>query len=139
MTGDIVINPKVTVDLAKYGAEGQIVLEPLNFRRRKELQNNMGKTTHISSLKDEDIEMKSQDFGDLSVYRVMAYITSAPFRYDTLQGFYNFMDRLDRQRLGSADELFADLETEIKGLKGNNASPLANLPTSETPTSVPDS
>ena len=134
---DIDVRPSRTVNLTKYGyQDSQIVLEPLDFFRKKQLQNNLGKTTHVNA-NSNDFEMKSQDLGDLSVYRVMAYITSAPFKYDSLDGFYNFMKRLDQKRFGSAEELFKELEDAIKSLK-EETNPLAESMGSETQNSVPE-
>lgn len=87
---------------------------------------------------ENDLEMKSQDLGDLSVYRVMCYITSAPFKYTSIDGFYNFMKRLDSIRLGSANELFAELENTIKELKEDKG-PLDGSQASTTPSSVQES
>ena len=117
------VRPQRIVELSEYGATGQITLEPLDFVRRRQLENNIGRTTHVAPQGD-GLEMKSQDLGDLSVYRVMAYIVSAPFKFQSLEGFYNFMERLDKMKLGQAEALFKRLKDEINELKKEATSPL---------------
>jgi hypothetical protein len=115
------VRPQITVDLNEYGFDGQITLEPLDFVRRKRLQNNLGRATHFKDLNMD--ELKSQDLGDIIVYKVMAFMTSAPFKLDSIESFYGFMARLDKNELGSADRLFNRLENEIKTLKEDSPLP----------------
>ena len=88
------VRPQRVIDLKEYKCEGEITLEPLDFRRRRTLQNNIGKSMHFKNGNMDMIE--AQDLGDITVYKVMAYIVSAPFGFGQIEGFYKFMDRLDR-------------------------------------------
>lgn len=138
MMAEVELRPKREIALEEYGASGVITLEPLDFVRKKQLQNNMGKTLHMKDLMNGSPDLQSQDLGDLSVYRVMAYITSAPFKFDSIDGFYNFMARLDRVRLGNADRLFDALGQACKELREESSSPLDNCQT-ESPQSPSES
>lgn len=128
------IRPQRIVDLKDYGLEGQIVLEPLDFVRRKKMQNNIGGCVNMNAIEDDVLE--SNRVGDIMVYRVLAFIVSAPFRYDNIESFYNFMEKLDRRELGSADRLFNELHAKVKELSEESSSPLANSPTTSPQSST---
>lgn len=118
----MILDNKIVIELNEYGIDGEITLEPLNFRRRRQFENNIGKAVHYRNGRMDVVE--SQDLGDLTVYKVMAYITSAPFGYGRIDGFYSFMDRVD-QKSGKAEELFQRLQDEVKKLE-EMGSPLDN-------------
>lgn len=116
------VRPQRIVDLTEYGLDSQIVLEPLDFVRKKQLQNNLGKTAHFSDANM--VELKSQDLGDMMVYKVMAYIVKAPFKLNSIESFYKFMERADNVKLGNGDALFDRLNSEIKELTEGGNDPL---------------
>ena len=131
----MILDNKIVIELSEYGMDGEITLEPLNFRRRRQLENNIGKAVHYRNGRMDVVE--SQDLGDLTVYKVMAYITSAPFGYGRIDGFYSFMDRVD-QKCGKAEELFQRLQEEVKNLE-KGGSPLEDSQaTSDTATEQRD-
>ena len=118
------IRPQKTINLKDFGSEGEITLEPLTFRRRKQLQNNIGLCMNVKNNEVEPTRM-----GDVMIYKVMAYIVSAPFRYDTIEGFYNFMDKMDRISPDNGERLFSALNDAIKELGQEESSPLDNSQT----------
>ena len=132
------VRPQRTIELSEYGMDSQIILEPLNFVRKKQLQNNLGRTTHFTDMNT--MQLASQDYGDMMVYKAMAYIVKAPFKLNSIESFYNFMDRADRVRLGNGDALFDRINAEIESLSSGNDSPLQSSQEGlENPSSEQDS
>lgn len=116
------VRPRIEVDLTEYGMDGTITMMPMGFTQRIALQNNIGKATHYRR-NDDGLQIESQDLGDIAVYTVMAYITSAPFDFKTLKGFLSFMERVDRVQMGKSVELFERLNSEVKRIRKGELSP----------------
>lgn len=127
------IRPKAVIDLADYGMNGEIVMEPLTFRREIEMKNNLGRCNHYVGTGNE-LRLEYTDTGSSLIYAVMAYITDAPFDFRSKEGFLNFMDRVD-SKCGRASELFKAMQREAERVKNGEVSPFAESGTSPTGTS----
>lgn len=125
--------PQRIISLSEYGMDGEVTIEPLDFVRRKRLENNIGKASRF-----EGDQIVAKDFGDIAIYNVMAHITSAPFKFESLDGFYKFMERMDKRELGSADRLFERMCAEVRAVESRENSPLEpstdSVPSSTEPT-----
>lgn len=127
------VRPKITVDLTEYDMTGEIVMEPLTFRRDIEMRNAIGACMHYEGAGD-NMKVSGQDVGSILVHSVLGYITQAPFKI-SYEGFMNFMDRCDRQKPGLASEVFARLQAESKRIKEGDLSPFGSSGESPTGTS----
>lgn len=114
----------VTIDLGKYGAEGQITLAPPTFRRQNEFSNAIGSVRVDENGKAIPMNLR---LGDLSVMQVLVYVKSAPFgiALSDVTPFLDFCDMLDEKRNGSATELWVEMNDVIKSFEDRSTHPFA--------------
>lgn len=114
------INPQCIIDLTEYGMDGQIVMGPPTLRKRIMFQNGM---------KD------NLPSGDMAIRMLILYVRSAPFEL-TPNGFLDYCDRMDENRIGSAKDMFTRMEAIAVSIEKGELSPFAESPSQETATSV---
>lgn len=119
---EIDVKPNRIIDLTEYGLSGEITLEAPGFFKKKQFQNNVGKCTHFKDIEMKEIE--SQDIGDMMIYRVMQFIVTAPFKFESIDGFYKFMERVDKVKFGNADKLFEAMQKACAELEEDKNRPL---------------
>lgn len=126
--------PTITIDLSEYGSNGLIVMGPLTFRRDAEMKNNIGKCTHYSTDAN-DLKFTYSDVGDVSIYRVLAYVIRAPFDFHSKSAFLNFMDGIDSTDIGMGQKLFDRMKDAVKDIQEGKVSPFVQSEDSTNATS----
>lgn len=130
------IRPSITIDLEEYGMTGQIVMEPLTFRREVELRNNLGSAVHYEGT-GTDMTVVGQDLGDMELYGIMAYITKAPFNCRSKEAVLQFFDRADDAKVGNGHAIYDRMKAEAQRIKDGELSPFGSL--ESTPTGTTES
>lgn len=87
------MNGRITMDLAEYGAEGQVVLGPLKFSRRNEFENSMSDRIRVTA--QGKLTMGQVQLGDLNILSTLAYVVEAPFYTGLDKGTRPFLDYMD--------------------------------------------
>ena len=118
----------ITIELADYGMDGQIIMRQPSLRKQNEFKNTMGK--YMKFTQGSAPQMSDNvPLGDLEIAMLMQYIYQAPFR-TTIEGFLSFTDDMDP---AMAKELMARLNDALKEI--DESSPFVSSPSAETESS----
>lgn len=127
------ITQTITIDLAKYGSAGTIVMSKPTFRMKNKLMNALGNCTK-SCMKDGRAEIEQTNIGDAKIVNVIYYVRAAPFGV-SLNAFLDFCDALDNNGVGNAEALFAEMEEAVAAIDRGDTSPFQDSVPAETPSS----
>ena len=113
----IEIRPQVTIDLKEYGGNGIMIMEPRTPRKMREFKNMISVACmEISSKTGAVVSLT----GDMELYSLLSFVTSAPFlgkKGNELEDFTDFLDSIDEKGWGNADRLMSRMAREMQGLK----------------------
>lgn len=118
------INGSITMDLAEYGAEGQIVLGPLRFSRRNEFDNSMSDSIRVTP--QGKLTVGQVQLGDMDILSNLAYVREAPFYTGLDKGtkpFLDYMDGLDEKGV-DAQRVWTDLKANVGRIINGETHPL---------------
>lgn len=122
------INQIITLNLQEYGAEGTVEIGFPTFRRRRELNNQLGPYykagVDSKGVLDAQKLMDVIKAGDVDILQTLLFVRSAPFPLD-VEGFTLFCDDLDAKNLGAGSALYDDIKLTIERLK-EEPGPLEN-------------
>ena len=124
----------IEIDMEKYGDAGQkVILRKPSFRMRNNIRNQMARDGLL--VDDPESECIKERAADVILYGALMTVSSAPFPV-TLEGFYDYCDKLDTVKYGNSDRFWAELlvsSTEIQ----SSDSPFVASPSQEKQTSEP--
>ncbi len=124
----------IEIDMEKYGDAGQkVVLRKPSFRMRNNIRNQMARDGLL--VDDPEAECVKERAADVVLYGALMTIASAPFPI-TLEGFYDYCDKLDSAKYGNSDRFWAELLVSAKEIQSSD-SPFAVSPSPERQTSGP--
>ena len=131
---DLIQDGYIEIDMGKYGDEGQkVILRKPNFRMRNNIRNQMAREGLL--VDNPESECIKERAADVILYGALMTISSAPFPI-TLEGFYDYCDKLDTVKYGNSDRFWADLLVSAKEIQSGD-SPFVASPSREKQTSEP--
>ncbi len=117
----------ISIDLEKYGAEGEIILSAPGLRRMTELKNEMSKPARVSK-KGAEVSVSEVQQGDVEILSILVYVQSAPFERN-VESFLSFCDRLAGIKRGNDNLLYDEMIDAVRRIdSGEVASPLDGSP-----------
>ena len=125
---------RITIDLSRFGQEGNIELGAPTFKKRIELANEISRLITIEQNKT-GMKVDNLEGGTWNILQRLVYIKSAPFE-PTFKGFLDYTDRMDECDLGSAERLWDEICAAIERIDNGGASPLEPSQEAETQISV---
>lgn len=128
------IQGSVSMDLAEFGIEGNILFAPPSLRRQNELANVLGRVR----VGEEDQPMTEIGLGDMTIIQVLYFIKAAPFStgLKNLEPFLEFCDKVDEIRPGASSDLWDKMKECADIVSTNSAHPF--VASGQSPTTTTD-
>lgn len=119
------MNGEIEIDMEKYGMTGTVTIRLPRFRRQKEMENAVSRMARMGS-DGRSIEIPELNIGDVQIIQTLLYVDSAPFKNDfDVKAVYDYFDKLDDTRRGSAEEFWKEVEEAVEKVKTGDTHPLA--------------